>query len=224
MQKEKGQDIIEYALMLAVVVGIGFGIYSYGGQGIANSISSVFNHAGCLLDSASLPAASSPEDIMKRLGDGRYQKLADMLQGKPDKGTMTDISWDSVAGQELARKLNIQMKDGDGWYARIFSDGQFVVSYYSADLNKGVPISQLQSDYKNHPDNYDVDSKGRYKTTVNIDAGVYSSLGAGKFYYGTNDQPVAGHIEPGPELNPDGSRSMIIYPGAKPINAKPIKK
>ena len=41
MQKEKGQDIIEYALMLAVVVGIGFGIYSYGGQGIANSISSV---------------------------------------------------------------------------------------------------------------------------------------------------------------------------------------
>lgn len=33
MKKQKGQDIIEYALMLAVVVGIGFGIYSYGGQG-----------------------------------------------------------------------------------------------------------------------------------------------------------------------------------------------
>lgn len=214
MRKEKGQDIIEYALMLAVVVGIGFGIYSYGGQGIANSISNVFNNAGSLLDSASVPAASSPEDIMKRLGDGRYQKLADMLQGKPDKGTMTDISWDSAAGQELARKLNIQMKDGDGWYARIYSDGQFVVSYYSADLNKGMPISQLQSDYASNPDKYGKDeSTGYYKTTVNIDDGVYSSLGAGKFYYGTNDRPVAGHIEPGPEPNPDGSRSMIIYPG-----------
>lgn len=214
MRKEKGQDIIEYALMLAVVVGIGFGIYSYGGQGIANSISNVFNNAGSLLDSASVPAASSPEDIIKRLGDGRYQGLADMLQGKPDTGTMTDISWDSAAGQELARKLNIQMKDGDGWYARIISDGTFVVSYYSADLNKGGTISQLQSDYKNHSDNYAVDdSTGRYKTTVNIYDGIYSSLGAGKFYYGKDGAGVAGHIEP----SPDGSDGMTIYPGAVPI-------
>ena len=82
MRKEKGQDIIEYALMLAMVVGIGFGIYSYGGQGIVNSISNVFNNAGSLLDSASLPAASSPEDIIKRLGDGRNKGLADILQGE----------------------------------------------------------------------------------------------------------------------------------------------
>ena len=223
MRKEKGQDIIEYALMLAMVVGIGFGIYSYGGQGIMNSISSVFNHAGSLLDSASVPAASSPEDIMKRLGDGRYQKLADMLQGKPDKGTMTDISWDSAAGQELARKLNIQMKDGDGWYARIFSDGRLVVSYYSADLNK-MTISQLQSDYKDHPDKYAVDSTGHYKTPVNIYEVIYTGVGAGEFYYGKNDQGVPGHIEPSPDSNedhveksPDGSRGMTIYPGAKPI-------
>lgn len=225
MRKEKGQDIIEYALMLAVVVGIGFGIYSYGGQGIVNSISSVFNHAGSLLDSASLPAASSPEDIIKRLGDGRYQGLADMLQGKPDTGTMTDISWDSAAGRELARKLNIQMKDGDGWYARIISDGTFVVSYYSADLNKGGTIkggtiSQLQSDYKNHPDKYAVDdSTGLCKTTIKINEGYYYPNGTSTFYPGTT-----GHIEPSPDSNedhveksPDGSRGMTIYPGEKPI-------
>ena len=207
MQKEKGQDIIEYALMLAVVVGIGFGIYSYGGQGIANSISSVFNHAGSLLDSASIPAASSPEDIIKRLGDGRYQKLADMLQGKPDYGTATDISWDSAAGQELARKLNIQMKDGDGWYARIISDGTFVVSYYSAAANNGVTFSQRQIDYDNTPDNnksdkYGKDSTGRYKTRITIDEGYYYPNGTSKFYPGT-----AGHIEVGP------NGSMSIYPG-----------
>lgn len=207
MRKEKGQDIIEYALMLAVVVGIGFGIYSYGGQGIANSISSVFNHAGSLLDSASIPAASSPEDIIKRLGDGRYQKLADMLQGKPDYGTATDISWDSAAGQELARKLNIQMKDGDGWYARIISDGTFVVSYYSAAANNGVTFSQRQIDYDNTPDNnksdkYGKDSTGRYKTRITIDEGYYYPNGTSKFYPGT-----AGHIEVGP------NGSMSIYPG-----------
>lgn len=205
MRKEKGQDIIEYALMLAVVVGIGFGIYSYGGQGIANSISNVFNNAGSLLDSASVPAASSPEDIIKRLGDGRYQKLADMLQGKPDTGTMTDISWDSAAGQELARKLNIQMKDGDGWYARIISDGTFVVSYYSAAANNGVTFSQRQIDYDNTPnksDKYGKDSTGRYKTLITIDEGYYYPNGTFTFYPGT-----AGHIEVGP------NGSMSIYPG-----------
>lgn len=205
MRKENGQDIIEYALMLAVVVGIGFGIYSYGGQGIANSISNVFNNAGSLLDSASVPAASSPEDIIKRLGDGRYQKLADMLQGKPDTGTMTDISWDSAAGQELARKLNIQMKDGDGWYARIISDGTFVVSYYSAAANKGVTFSQRQIDYDNTPnksDKYGKDSTGRYKTRITIDEGYYYPNGTFTFYPDT-----AGHIEVGP------NGSMSIYPG-----------
>lgn len=200
MRKEKGQDIIEYALMLAVVVGIGFGIYSYGGQGIVNSISNVFNNAGSLLDSASLPAASSPEDIIKRLEDGRYQKLADMLQGKPDYGTATDISWDSAAGQELARKLNIQMKDGDGWYARIISDGTFVVSYYSADLNK-MTISQLQSDYASNPDKYGKDSKGYYKTRIMINEGLYNQNGT-ELYHGTTTAHVEG-------LN----GSMSIYPG-----------
>ena len=84
MRKEKGQDIIEYALMLAMVVGIGFGIYSYGGSGIGNSISTVFNNAGNLLDKAALPVVSSADDIIKRLRDARDQGLADILTGNPD--------------------------------------------------------------------------------------------------------------------------------------------
>ena len=198
MRKEKGQDIIEYALMLAVVVGIGFGIYSYGGQGIANSISSVFNNAGSLLDSASLPAASSPEDIIKRLEDGRQQGL-DILPKRP--ASDVDIAFDSDEGKELSRKLNIQMKDGDGWYARIISDGTFVVSYYSADLNK-MTISQLQSDYASNPDKYGKDSKGYYKTRITINEGLYNQIGT-ELYHGTTTAHVEG-------LN--GSMTSI-YPG-----------
>lgn len=197
MRKEKGQDIIEYALMLAVVVGIGFGIYSYGGQGIANSISNVFNNAGSLLDSASVPAASSPEDIIKRLEDGRQQGL-DILPKKP--ASDVDIAFDSDEGKELSRKLNIQMKDGDGWYARIISDGTFVVSYYSADLNK-MTISQLQSDYASNPDKYGKDSKGYYKTRITINEGLYNQNGT-EVYHGTTTAHVEG-------LN----GSMSIYPG-----------
>lgn len=205
MRKEKGQDIIEYALMLAVVVGIGFGIYSYGGQGIANSISSVFNHAGSLLDSASLPAASSPEDIIKRLGDGRYQGLADILKETPD--SVVDIASNSTEGKALAQKLNIQTPEGDGWYARVNTNGFFVVTYYSAAAkgNDGVTFDQLRDNYKSNPAKYGKDeSTGYYKTWITINEGYYDQNGIEK-YNGT----TTGHVE---GLN--GSMTSI-YPGIK---------
>ena len=207
MRKEKGQDIIEYALMLAMVVGIGFGIYSYGGSGIGNSISTVFNNADSLLNKAALPMATSADDIIKRLGDGRYQGLADILKETPD--SVVDIASNSTEGKALAQKLNIQTPEGDGWYARVNTNGYFVVSYYSAADNKGVTFDQLQSDYNNTPDNnksdkYGKDSTGRYKIRIKIDEGYYYPNGTSEFYPGT-----AGHIEVG------SNGSMSIYPGNK---------
>lgn len=202
MRKEKGQDIIEYALMLAVVVGIGFGIYSYGGQGIANSISNVFNNAGSLLDSASVPAASSPQDIIKRLFDERYGGSSDILKDKP--ASDVDIAFDSDEGKALSRKLNIQTPEGDGWYARVSTNGFFVVTYYSAAANKGVTFKQLRDNYKSNPAKYGKDSKGRYKTTIKINEGKYDQNGIEKYNGATT-----GHVE---GLN--GSMTSI-YPGAK---------
>ena len=203
MRKEKGQDIIEYALMLAMVVGIGFGIYSYGGSGIGNSISTVFNNAGNLLDKAALPVVSSSDDIIKRLGDGRYQNLVDMLHEDPT-GSALDIASNSPEGQALEQKLNIQTPEGDGWYARVNTNGFFVVSYYSAAANKGVTFERLQNDYASNHDKYGKDSRtGYYKTTIKINEGYYYPDGTSKFYPGTT-----GHIEVGP------NGSMSIYPGA----------
>lgn len=199
MRKEKGQDIIEYALMLAVVVGIGFGIYSYGGQGVVNSISSVFNHAGSLLDSASLPAASSPEDIIKRLFDERYGGSSDILE-KPAKGEEKEIAFDSKEGQELARKLNIQTKEGDGWYVRIFSPGTTTVTYYSASDNDGVTFSQLKNAKPGDKE---------YRTIINIHEGIHD--GSGKELHNTANtgkQYEDGHVE----RNSKG-QFVRIYPG-----------
>lgn len=199
MRKEKGQDIIEYALMLAVVVGIGFGIYSYGGQGIVNSISSVFNHAGSLLDSASLPAASSPEDIIKRLFDERYGGSSDILE-KPAKGEEKEIAFDSKEGQELARKLNIQTKEGDGWYVRIFSPGTTTVTYYSASDNDSVTFSQLKNAKPGDKE---------YRTIINIHEGIHD--GSGKELHNTANtgkQYEDGHVE----RNSKG-QFVRIYPG-----------
>ena len=204
MRKEKGQDIIEYALMLAMVVGIGFGIYSYGGSGIGNSISNIFNNAGNLLDKAALPVVSSADDIIKRLGDGRYKKLADVLKDNPT-GSALDIASNSAEGQALEQKLNIQTPEGDGWYARVNTNGFFVVSYYSAAANKGVTFDQLQSDYAANPDKYGKNSStGYYKTTITINEGYYDQNGTEK-YHGT----TTAHVERGP------NGSMSIYPGLK---------
>ena len=199
MRKEKGQDIIEYALMLAMVVGIGFGIYSYGGQGIANSISNVFNNAGSLLDSASVPAASSPEDIMKRLFDERYGGSSDILE-KPARGEEKDIAFYSKEGQELARKLNIQTKEGDGWYVRILSSGRTVVTYYSASDNDGVTFRQLKDAKPGDKE---------YLTQIHIHEGIHT--GSGQEFYNTANtvrQYDVGHVE-----RDSKGQFVSIYPG-----------
>lgn len=50
-KRAKGQNMVEYALMLAIVVGIGWGIYDQ--AGLAGSIKGVFTDAGSLLGQAS---------------------------------------------------------------------------------------------------------------------------------------------------------------------------
>ena len=48
---EKGQDMVEYALMLAIIVGIGWLIYQQ--SGIAESINQVFTDSSNLISTAS---------------------------------------------------------------------------------------------------------------------------------------------------------------------------
>lgn len=54
---EKGQDMVEYALMLAIIVGIGWLIYQQ--SGIANSINNVFTNASNLMEKANNQSAGS---------------------------------------------------------------------------------------------------------------------------------------------------------------------
>lgn len=47
---EKGQDLVEYALLLAIVVGIGFLIYQQ--SGLNSHLTTIFSNAGDLTSSA----------------------------------------------------------------------------------------------------------------------------------------------------------------------------
>lgn len=54
---EKGQDLIEYALLLAIVVGIGYLIYTT--SGLNDNIQSIFSNAGRVTSSAAAVATSA---------------------------------------------------------------------------------------------------------------------------------------------------------------------
>lgn len=53
---EKGQDMVEYALMLAIIVGIGWLIYQQ--SGIQDSINQVFKDSSSLMTEAAGKAAT----------------------------------------------------------------------------------------------------------------------------------------------------------------------
>jgi Flp pilus assembly pilin Flp len=55
---EKGQDLIEYALLLAIVVGIGYLIYTT--SGLQTNIQSIFTNAGSVTSSAAAVASKTP--------------------------------------------------------------------------------------------------------------------------------------------------------------------
>lgn len=76
MWKEKGQNIIEYALMLALVVGIGSFIYT---QGYGDNISAVFNHAGSLLEEVNKTQEEAKKEAEKAAAREADRKYADQL-------------------------------------------------------------------------------------------------------------------------------------------------
>lgn len=191
MWKKKGQGIVEYALILAFVVGIGGVLFANGN--LADSIRSVFSNVNIQLS-----AATTAQDIIERLRQGRYDGLAkDEL--KWDKNKTLIITSDSAEGQALAQKLNIQPQSGDAWFARIQTDGTTVFSYYSAAANGGMTYDTLKAEYQNHP-------------TVRIAEGLFNSMGKSTIQQGTAaGQTYWGNVKGYVGKSPNGN-GIIIDP------------
>lgn len=98
MRKQKGQDLIEYALMLALVVGIGSFIYT---QGYGDNISAVFDHAGNLLEEVNKTQEEAKKEAEKaaaREADRNYaDSLGDLLKKAVSNGTITMGNGSSVS-------------------------------------------------------------------------------------------------------------------------------
>lgn len=77
MKKQKGQDLIEYALMLALVVGIGGFIYT---QGYGDYISGVFNNAGNLLEQVDKSQEEAKEEAARNADRSYADYLGELLK------------------------------------------------------------------------------------------------------------------------------------------------
>lgn len=159
--REKGQDIIEYALLLAIIVGIGFLIYDQSRMG--DSIRTVFNNAGSLMENAAENNHSKNEDTPQSIPDMIGKAIGD---GNTGLGSLLNtesthyVYSGTTEGTQLAQALHIPFNQGDIWSVgreRTSKDDYYVLAYYSAAENG--PVSHYAS--SSSAWNWQVNSIGR---------------------------------------------------------------
>lgn len=103
MKKQKGQDLIEYALMLALVVGIGGFIYT---QGYGANISGVFNNAGNMLEQANKTQEEAKEEAARNADRSYADRMAELLKNAIQSGDLTMQNGTTIYLLAQDRKTN----------------------------------------------------------------------------------------------------------------------
>lgn len=146
-KRAKGQNMVEYALMLAIVVGIGWGIYDQ--AGLADSIKGIFGDAGNLISTASKGEKSAFDiqpsiETLKSLIP-KYRKVGQMEAG--DQNTNRGILMDGWLYPEDQNRSDI---------AKLSSElGATQWTYYHGEGPK-------------YPNSISKDSVGLYWSTENL--------------------------------------------------------
>lgn len=153
MKKQKGQDLIEYALMLALVVGIGGFIYT---QGYGANISGVFNNAGNLLEQVNKSQEEAKEEAEKaaaREADRNYADyLGDLLKNAVTNGSIKLSNGSSVyllvQNEPNSRYNNLHMNGAKTGDTVEVKDANGNLQYYSrAGFN--TMLNAVGGDYSN---------------------------------------------------------------------------
>lgn len=139
---EKGQDIIEYALLLSIIASLGFFIYSQ--HFMISSIQTVFNQTESLMETGA--RRSSPN----------YKPFLDSISSAIRNGVLkldTDehILSGTAEGDALAQRLGIPCGEGDAWSIgreRTGGGDYYVLGMYSAAANHNYPISKRKTDWE----------------------------------------------------------------------------
>lgn len=89
---QKGQDLVEYALMLAIIIGIGWGIYSQ--TGVADSIKNVFGNASSLMETAKKNTGTLDIDaVIDRIKERQTHYLENLNNGMDYTRGLIQSGW-----------------------------------------------------------------------------------------------------------------------------------
>ena len=149
---QKGQDLVEYALMLAIIIGIGWGIYSQ--TGVADSIKNVFGNASSLMETAKKntgtfnidPVLKHLDDKQKGYKDGNLKNGMDYTRGLIQSSWLKDDDRNDPTIGKLASELDATM-----W------------TYYNgkkSGLENGVLYWTTEKDFDSAPLTKDANARG----------------------------------------------------------------
>lgn len=135
---QKGQDLVEYAMMLAIIIGIGWGIYSQ--TGVADSIKNVFGNASSLMETAKKNTGTLDIDaVIDRIKERETSYLDNLNNGMDYRRGLIQSGWlkngdekDSTIGK-LASELGATMWTYYNGKGRLAQDG--VGLYWTTEKN-----------------------------------------------------------------------------------------
>lgn len=190
--RQKGNNFVEYALMLALVVGIGWGVLGSYGDGIPR----IFGSAAELLQAGSKSTEQKVYDRhMKWLQDtlknteAGFQSFAGFMNGphkdyfdkrKSPEFTTENGLIDSDSQSNFVKKIDYRALESDSWAMVGYKENgklYYAVAIYSPDKNGGIKLADQPVGAKVTTDVYRVDPNATTDAITRLDSSVQMKVG-----------------------------------------------
>lgn len=188
--RQKGNNFVEYALMLGLVVGIGWGVLGSYGDGIPG----VFGSAAELLQAGS-KSDKVYDRHMKWLQDtlkdtkAGFQSFAGYMNGpngnyfdqrKGPEFTTENGLIDSDSKSNFVKKIDYRALESDSWAMVGYKENgklYYAVAIYSPDKNGGIKLADQPVGAKVTTDVYRVDPNATTDAITRLDSSVQMKVG-----------------------------------------------
>lgn len=181
--RQKGNNFVEYALMLALVVGIGWGVLGSYGDGIPGIFGSAAEllQAGSKSDKVYDRHMKWLQDTLKNTEAG-FQSFAGFMNGphkdyfdkrKGPEFTTENGLIDSDSGSNFVKQIDSSALQNDSWAMVGYKENgklYYAVAIYSPDKNGGIKLADQPVRAKVTTDVYRVDPNATTDAITRLDS------------------------------------------------------
>lgn len=187
---QKGNNFVEYALMLALVVGIGWGVLGSHGDGIPGIFGSAAEllQAGSKSDKVYDRHMKWLQDTLKDTEAG-FQSFAGFMNGpngnyfdkrKGPEFTTENGLIDSDSKSNFVNKIDYRALQNDSWAMVGYKENgklYYAVAIYSPDKNGGIKLADQPVGAKVTTDVYRVDPNATTDAITRLDGNAQMKVG-----------------------------------------------